>query len=396
MPLPKLGLTIVITVAWISDFPVEWLSDLPESVRDLPRQKPATWAAVLLSEFERNPALKIHVVALRKHIPNDIHFERNGVSFHLTKVPGGMRAPSLFWVDTLAVRRALRAFRPDLVHAWGTERGAGLVASRLQRPSVVTIQGLMTWYREVVPVNAYEHFAAWTERWSLRRARDVTTESSFAVKFLAQRHPHLRIRQAEHASNWIFHRVIRQPQQAPLRLLTVGDVGYRKGTDLLLRALAKLIQDAPCELVVIGHPSESFLAPLRKELPPSLWDRVAFKDVLTQAEVADELARASLFVLPTRADTSPNAVKEAAVAAVPVVATRVGGIPDYIFPGKNGLLCAADDLDSLVGALREARAHPLFGTGRVDSVTLAWVRDYLSPATMAKTFLSVYEQAIRR
>lgn len=385
----------MLTVAWISDFPVEWLSGLPGPVRDLPRQKPATWAAVLLAEFERNPALKIHVFALRKNIPNDLHFERNGVSFHLIKVPGGMRAPSLFWVDTLAIRRALRPYRPDLVHAWGTERGAGLVASRLNRPFVVTIQGLLTWYREIVPVNSYERFAAWTERWSLRRARDVTTESSFAVEFLTQRHPHLRVRQAEHASNWTFHRVIRQPQQAPLRLLTVGDIGHRKGIDLLLRALAKLSQETPCELVVVGHPSESFLAPLRKELPSALWDRVALKDGLTQGEVADELARATLFVLPTRADTSPNAVKEAAVAAVPVVATRIGGIPDYIFPGKNGLLCAANDLAGLVDALREARAHPLFGTGHVDSATLAWVRDYLSPATMAKTFLSVYDQAIR-
>jgi glycosyltransferase involved in cell wall biosynthesis len=386
----------VLTVAWISDFPVEWLSDLPGPVRDLPRQKPATWAAVLLAEFERNPALKIHVFALRKNIPNDFHFERNGVSFHLIKVPGGMRAPSLFWVDTLAIRRAMKPYRPDLVHAWGTERGAGLVASRLKRPFVVTIQGLLTWYREIVPVNAYERFAARTESWSLHRARNVTTESSFAVGFLAKRHPHLHIRQAEHASNWVFHRISRQPQQASLRLLTVGDIGPRKGTDLLLRALETLRRETPCELVVVGHPSDSFLAPLRRELPSALWDCVTFKEGLTQSEVADELARATLFVLPTRADTSPNAVKEAAVAAVPVVATRIGGIPDYIFAGKNGLLCASNDLAGLVQVLREARVHPLFGKGRVDSATLSWVRNYLSPTTMAKTFWSFYDEASQR
>jgi hypothetical protein len=43
-----------LTVAWISDFPVEWLPDIPEPLRALPRHHPATWPLVLLSEFEKN------------------------------------------------------------------------------------------------------------------------------------------------------------------------------------------------------------------------------------------------------------------------------------------------------------------------------------------------------
>ena len=47
----------VLNVAWISDFPVEWLPDLPEPLRALPRRHPATWEIVLLSQFEKDPAL---------------------------------------------------------------------------------------------------------------------------------------------------------------------------------------------------------------------------------------------------------------------------------------------------------------------------------------------------
>jgi len=43
-----------------------------------------------------------------------------------------MRAATLHWVDTLLIRRALRQIQPDLVHAWGNERGAALVATRLK------------------------------------------------------------------------------------------------------------------------------------------------------------------------------------------------------------------------------------------------------------------------
>src|ERR1051325_10954660 len=117
-----------LTVAWFSFFPLEWLSDMPEPVQRLPRQHAASWQRVLLAEFEKNPELRMHVVVLRKYFERDLTFERNGVTFHLVKTPGGLRAPSLFWLDTVLIRRVLRAVKPDVVHAWGTEQGAALVA----------------------------------------------------------------------------------------------------------------------------------------------------------------------------------------------------------------------------------------------------------------------------
>jgi len=110
-----------LTVAWFSFFPVEWLPDVPSYVQNLPRGHPATWQQVLLAELEKNPALKLHVIVLRKQFDQDRHFERRGVSFHLLKTRGGLRASSLFWLDTFLIRRGLRQIQPDLVHAWGTE-----------------------------------------------------------------------------------------------------------------------------------------------------------------------------------------------------------------------------------------------------------------------------------
>jgi glycosyltransferase involved in cell wall biosynthesis len=102
-----------------------------------------------------------------------------------------------------------------------------------------------------------------------------------------------------------------------------------------------------------------------------------------------------MLLLPTRADTSPNAVKEAVVAGVPVVASRIGGIVDYVYPGKNGLLFPANDLPGFVQAIRAACQHPLFGQGLVDAGTLEQNRDYLSPRTMERRFTEAYERALR-
>ena len=384
------------TVAWISDYPIEWLAEPPPELRDSPRhrQHPATWMPVLLGELQKRADLKLHVLALRKTVAHDVRFEQHGVMFHVLKTRTGLRAPSLFWTDTLLIRRALKRLQPDLVHAWGTERGAALVASRLESPSVVTIQGLLSWYAELIRLNLYERFAALMERVSLRRARVVTTESSFAVNYLRQRYAHLQVRQAEHAPNWLFHRLERRPQTAPVRFISVGTVAYRKGSDLLLRALGRLVNEFPFELTVVGAPNAPILTGLRSELPAPLWERVQFKPHLTPAEVAEELATATISVLPTRADTSPNAVKEAIVAGVPVVATRVGGVVDYVIHGENGLLVDSEDLEGLTTALREAARHPLFGQGRVKEEACRRMREYLSPTRMAQNFFAAYEAAL--
>src|SRR6185503_7103047 len=164
-----------LTVAWFSYFPVEWLSDVPEPVTRLPRQHPASWQRVLLTEFEKNPALRLHVIVLRKQFERNLTFERNGVTFHLVKTPGGLRAPSLFWVDTILIRRVLRSVKPEVVHAWGTEQGAALVAERLGYPRVTTIQGLISWYSKVSPPSWHDRVAGLLENYALRRVPLVTT-----------------------------------------------------------------------------------------------------------------------------------------------------------------------------------------------------------------------------
>jgi len=388
--------TSPLTVAWISDFPIEWLPDIPEPLRGLPLKHPTTWEMVLLAEFEKNPSLCVHVIILRKNIARSFSFQRNGVTFHLLKYPGGIRGLTLFWFDTLLIRRALRQIKPDVVHAWGSEKGAALVAGRLDYPSLITVQGLLSWYQEVVPGGAYDKLGAWMERLSFPKASHITTESRFAVAYLRKKYPRPAVHQIEHAPNWMFHQIQRHPATAPIRFLYNGTVCHRKGTDLLLTALNELAKEFPFELVVIGTPNEPFLAPFMAGLSPEFRDRIVFKSDLPAAGIARELSTATLLVLPTRADTSPNAVKEAVVAGVPVVASNVGGIPDYVIPGENGFLFKSGDKAELVAMIRAAVVHPLFSRGLVTPSSLARNREYLSPARMAQLFLSAYHEAQKR
>jgi glycosyltransferase involved in cell wall biosynthesis len=383
-----------LTVAWISDFPVEWLPDLPEALRAWPRRHPATWQMVLLSELEKDPALQVHVILLRHRLERAFCFERNRTVFHVLKAAPWLRVASVFWADTLLIRRVCRRIRPDLVHAWGIEKGAPLIAHRLGRPYVMTVQGLFGWYRERVPLGRYDRFIERLERVSLRRAPVVTTESDYAVRYLEARYPQLRIQQAEHAPNQAFFQVRRQPQVQPIGFISIGTLSFRKGTDLLFRALDRLRAELAFTLEVISGPNPQYLASLRPTVSEALWQQVQFKHHILPPEVAQELERPTLMLLPTRADVSPNAVKECVVAGVPVVASNIGGVPDYVAAGRNGLLFPPGDLEGFLAAIRTAVQHPLFRRGQVDPAALAQSRDYLSPARMARNFLAAYQAAL--
>lgn len=378
-------------VAWFSYFPVEWLPRLPREVESVPRQHPATWQRVLWEEFRHRPDLQLHIFSLRKEYGRSFQFERDNTTFHGLKTPGGFRAPSLYWTDTILLRRHLRRVQPDICHAWGTEFGAAIVASRLPYPALVTMQGILSWLKDVFPLNNQVKISALLEKPGLRRARVVTAESSFAIEFLRARHPHLELLQIEHAPNPLFFQLDRRPQTKPLRLLSIGHFAYDKGPDLLLEALGKMRPAPDFELIWIGSVNSKYQEELKSSVAPDLWARIQFRQHLTPAEVAEEIVRATMLVYPTRADNSPNAVKEAVVAGLPVVASRVGGIPDYVRDGENGFLFNPGDADDCLKTLEKALAHPGFREGYVGTGALQAAREYLSPQKMGAAFREAYD-----
>lgn len=381
-----------LTVAWFSFFPIEWLDDLPAELRGLPKMHPATWQRVLLEEFQKVEGLRLEILALRGQFPRSMTFERGNARFHCIRTPPGTRAATLYWMDTLLVRRALRRIQPDLGHAWGTEFGSAAVAGRLKLPSLVTMQGIMTWLGDVFPLNRHQKISRLLEPSSLRRARFVSCESSFAMKYLTERYPHLKLMQIEHAPNPLFSSLIRKPLEGRVRFVCVGPFTHAKGAPVVIKALNGFGRDF--ELVWIGPRNAELESRLRSETKPQLWKTITFKNDLTPREVADELAAGTVFIHATLADNSPNSVKEAAVAGIPVVASRVGGVPDYITPGENGFLFEPGSVEDCRAKLDITVSHPAMSRGCVEEQPLRAVREYLSAETMARKFLEAYRTVL--
>ncbi|QFS84586.1 Alpha-D-kanosaminyltransferase [Roseivivax sp. THAF40] len=142
------------------------------------------------------------------------------------------------------------------------------------------------------------------------------------------------------------------------RLLFVGRLVGVKGPRLLLDALVRLSAQHPeVTLTYIGDgPDRAALeAKARSE---GLEDRVRFLGFQPPAAVADALADADVFCLPSFAEGVPVVLMEAMAAERAVVTSRIAGIPELIEDGVTGRLVPPGDLDALTDALSDCLSDP--------------------------------------
>ena len=141
-------------------------------------------------------------------------------------------------------------------------------------------------------------------------------------------------------------------------LLSVAAVTPGKGHDVLLDALAMLNGlDWQCECVGSLHRDPVFVEDLRRRMADGrLHDRVRFSGPQSEGELAGSYGAADVLVLPTRAETYGMVVTEALARGLPVVATHVGGVPETLGHGADGvrpgLLVPSDNATALAEALR--------------------------------------------
>jgi glycosyltransferase involved in cell wall biosynthesis len=134
------------------------------------------------------------------------------------------------------------------------------------------------------------------------------------------------------------------------RILFLGRIEAAKGVFELLAAGARLARDFPTLRLVFG--GEGDLEDLRRRAAElGIAERVECPGWLGPAERDAELARAAVFCLPSHAEGLPMSMLEAMAAGKSVVATSVGGIPETLVDGDNGLLVPPRDEGALAGAL---------------------------------------------
>lgn len=130
-------------------------------------------------------------------------------------------------------------------------------------------------------------------------------------------------------------------------IITVSRLVEKNGVDVLMEAFAHVLKNIPeAWLHIVGD------GPLRKNLEDlsrklGIADAVKFFGLVPFDDIPTYLARADIFVRPSRSEGLGTAFLEALAMGIPVIGTRVGGIPDFLEHEVTGLFSNTDDAEDL-------------------------------------------------
>ena len=274
-----------------------------------------------------------------------------------------------------------RAYTPDIVHVHGAEHYFGLAIPQLPVPAIVSLQGMATVLqryalsalgipgimrevptREFLLANGSLH-----TYWVLRARADVEraivascdsfmgrTEWDRAVLRMLQ--PHARYHEVGEVLGEPFYQTkwSGPPTDEETLYCTVGN-SPMKGVETLLEALALVRRSGvrSPRLRLAGGVADGLLARKIGKLleAPELRGAVDVLGRCAPTQIAEDLAKASVFVLPSHMENSPNTLCEAMVVGTPCIAAFVGGVPSLVRDGVDGLLYHDADPYALAGKI---------------------------------------------
>jgi len=256
----------------------------------------------------------------------------------LDRRAGGKRRHVVLAGRTL--RRA-RRFKPDVVYAHFLVPSGFAAALAGGAPLVVTAHG-----RDVRNVGAFPGIRAAT-RFVVRRAAAVVAVSDYLRSELEAKVPEALGKTKVVNSGVDLERFVASPSpDGPPRFLCIGALTERKNVLRLARAFERLGRG---ELTFVGD------GPLRAELEGR--DAVFVAGRVPHAEIPARIAAAHVVCQPSYVEPFGQALLEAMACARSVVATRVGGPPEFVTPDA-GVLVDPMDEDAIGAGLERAAAFP--------------------------------------
>jgi glycosyltransferase involved in cell wall biosynthesis len=141
-------------------------------------------------------------------------------------------------------------------------------------------------------------------------------------------------------------------------ILSVGRFVHKKGFDLLIRAFAEFARRHHDVDLLLAGGGEQLAACRRLASGMGLARRVRFLGHENHGKVVELIKGCLFFVLPSRQEPFGIVVLEAMAAGKAVVAARVGGVPEIIEHGENGLLVEPDSAEALLVGMEMLWSHP--------------------------------------
>lgn len=346
----------------------------------------------LTRELARIPGLTVDVLAVGSSGEERVE-DFEGVRVHY--LPRG-RLPlagfRLLWELPRIVRTKMRQLKSDVVHV----QGYAPLAASLECPNVLTIHGIPELDARYVG-RAYRSRLKSTaskliEQWVRPRLRNVIVISPY-VRSLLNGQLCGRTWDIENPVAESFFGHSRQP--VPGRVLFCGLIVPRKNVSGLIEAFSGIASSVPgAQLRLAGSGAESDYGHQCQNLGARLGvqDRLVFLGPLSVSAIQQEMAAASCLVLCSHQETAPVVIEEAMAMGLPVVASRICGIPYMVDDGRTGKLVDPTDVSHIAAAIEEVLQTDR--QAEMASAAVAQAQERFRASVVARRTYDVYEEVL--
>lgn len=396
---------------------------------DLPEPCFGTAPSALLEGFAMLGNEKVKSGTIDRHSPGNRHDEFKPFEVHViscTQRPlnapeklapniwyHSLHVPKIGWLRTgyqgciRAVRNKLREIKPDVVHAQGTERDCAISAVLSPYPRVLTIHGNLRLIRKQLgfrPLSAI-WFQSYLEGWVVPRFAGVICITNYTREAVEHEVPKTWVvpnavdpaflalgeKRLSASSNRLS---TLDSRFSPPIILCVATIDPRKNQKAFITALDSLAKHMNFEVRFFGGCNDSDYEREFKELIASRpWCR--YGGMIGRGELRNQFGQAAMLALPTHEDNCPMVVLEAMAAGVPVMASKVGGIPDLIDGIKTGLFCDPSAPESFVDGVSRLLGDPVFA-GEIARNAYDEAAMRFHPKQIARRHLDIYHEVFRK
>ena len=325
------------------------------------------WINSLLEALRPRANVRLGVATIRTGT-GDLAFEQDGIEYFVIDRPRLLG--ELTWRDQL--RRCVelaRQWQPDLIHVHGTETLYGLVGPRVDCPTVISLQGLLSVYqrqfwgtlsmREILAAHSLTEvlrgaglFWEWRrqgrnavrESEILRQARHVLGRTLWDRAHAAELAPQARyswvgeiLRPTFYGEPWQLDSVERDS------VIFTNAGSPRRGVETALEAAALVRRGRPRLGVKLGGDLRGAYGAFIRRKARQLGLEVECLGYLDDEMMRRRLLQSHVFVLPSYLENSSNSLAEAMLVGMPCVASCGGGTPSMIDDGRTGLMFSPGD-----------------------------------------------------
>jgi glycosyltransferase involved in cell wall biosynthesis len=332
-----------VKILWLAPYP----HDPPKNTHVAP------WISTLLNELSQKDNLQITVLSTSNIIKRPIiQYTENGVNFVYLKVPTfPINLLSLYKIRINIIKSYLSHHigSYDLVHIHGSEHQYEASVYDFKIPKLISIQGILTEYLKTLPKRFSKQSIGWRvisslyEKKYLKKIKHHCCRTEWDKSFIRK----INVNAVIH-HNWEMIR----PEFFNYEHLCMGEKilfmggtnwikGYREA--LMVYNIIKR-KYSNIKLIVLGPTNINRINNIiiSKKLHYITADDIEIRGVQNSQGILNAYSEAFCLLHPSYIDNSPNSICEAQVSGLPVVASRVGGIPSLIRDQETGILTSLD------------------------------------------------------